>query len=257
MTLIKSETDNAEWLRIEQQRASLQAKWRKKAAFVLNRQLGRVLATMKQGGYVVEAALDSLIKYQDFEDYYKELYTEVGLKFAQRFKKKDLFDDIIAQRIVAYVLANSATKITDITETTLTEYRNIISDAILKGLGISEAMSLLTDHFKHLNAIRAERIARTEIVAASNAGSFFGAQESGIPMRKAWLSSSDNRVRGLKPKDPSSHVALNGQTVAMNEAFVEPRTGQKMMFPGDTSKKAGAENTINCRCTIIYKRDDI
>lgn len=100
---------------------------------------------------------------------------------------------------------------------------------------------------------RGERIARTETIAALNAGRVEGMRQlidSGEvdvqAVTKKWDSSGDGRVR-------DSHAEMDGQTVGVNEPFRSP-TGALMMHCGDTSLGAGGEDVINCRC---YTRLDV
>ena len=95
------------------------------------------------------------------------------------------------------------------------------------------------------------RIARTETVAASNAGSMMGYETSGVVNEKGWLSNRDQRRRGADPDDKADHWHMNGQRVKMDEAFVDHRTNARMMQPGDTSLGAGAEDVVMCRCTMV------
>jgi hypothetical protein len=252
---LSDENRAALFARVEAMRATQLAKARNRAAFVLNRQLGRVLATAKKSGIYTQDELPSLILASDWEEFFAKTYTDAANIFSKELQtKKSFFDDVVIAQVLLYVRSVSGQKISDINDTTIGIYREVFAQSIAEGLGISETMALLRERLTHLNAMRAERIARTEIVAASNAGSFAGAQSLGEVLTKIWLSSPDSRTRGTKPTDPSSHVALNGQEKEMNEAFVEGRTGARMMFPGDSSLGAGANNVANCRCTLIYKR---
>jgi len=96
--------------------------------------------------------------------------------------------------------------------------------------------------------LRGETIARTETTAALNAGRQEGiAQlvESGeVPAENVtgvWQSAADMRVR-------DSHVEMDQQERPIDEPFLSP-IGGLMLYPGDTSNGASAEDTINCRCT--------
>ena len=95
------------------------------------------------------------------------------------------------------------------------------------------------------------RIARTETISASNAGSFMGYEDSGVVKEKGWLSTRDQRTRGAKTGDKADHYHMDGQRVKLKEAFVDPRTGARMKYPGDTSLGAGGIDTVMCRCTIV------
>ena len=87
------------------------------------------------------------------------------------------------------------------------------------------------------------RIARTEIVAASNEGAFKGALDTGLELNKVWLTVMDGRER-------ESHAFVNGQAKAMNEPFTLG-DGVQISKPG--AKGAPPEDTINCRCAVGYQ----
>lgn len=89
---------------------------------------------------------------------------------------------------------------------------------------------------------RAKTIARTEVVAASNAGSLAQLQFVGLEAKKEWVSTHDARTR-------PSHILANGQTVGLDAAFIVG--GSTLRFPGDPGGAAG--QVINCRCTLAYE----
>ncbi|USK72671.1 phage minor head protein [Peribacillus asahii] len=90
---------------------------------------------------------------------------------------------------------------------------------------------------------RAITIARTEVITAGRAGQYFSDTQSGMVIGKKWRAAIQNRTR-------HAHREADGQVVALNEPFIV--NGEKMMFPGDASMGASADNLINCRCW--YKR---
>lgn len=92
---------------------------------------------------------------------------------------------------------------------------------------------------------RATTIARTEVIAASNAGSFAQAQVLDDPsMTKTWVATNDPRTR-------PTHRAADGQAVPLLSAFIVG--GFPLMVPGDPT--GPPEEVINCRCTQIYDFD--
>lgn len=102
--------------------------------------------------------------------------------------------------------------------------------------------------------LRGENIARTETIAAFGAAreeAFRQAIASGqlLPenVTGTWGATGDGRTR-------HTHMAMNGQDRKFGQPFVSP-SGAQMMFPGDTSLGAGPEETINCRCTKLYRVD--
>ena len=87
---------------------------------------------------------------------------------------------------------------------------------------------------------RAQLIARTEMVQASNTGIVQGYQLSGV-RRMKWLSYQDDRSgRG--------HDKMLGQIREIGRPFVAP-DGTELMYPGDPN--APIRHTANCRCTVI------
>ena len=92
------------------------------------------------------------------------------------------------------------------------------------------------------------RIARTEVLAASNAGFNITAEDA---LRKGstkkwdriWIASSDSRTR-------DTHAAANGQRCSVDGMFTIG--GSQMKWPGDRSSGAPAHETIHCRCTTAH-----
>lgn len=128
-----------------------------------------------------------------------------------------------------------------------TVQRSIDDGVALDGATIDKLTGRYSDSLLQL---RGETIARTEALASLNQSqneAFQQAIDDGLispsAVKRIWDASGDNRVR-------ESHQAMNGQAVGMNEPFVSPVTGARMMHPGDHSLGAPAEEIINCRCRI-------
>lgn len=102
---------------------------------------------------------------------------------------------------------------------------------------------------------RAETIARTESITALRAGRREGMQqgiEAGAiaqdAVKRVWNATMDSRTR-------PDHAQVSGQEVdGMNTPFTLP-DGSRMLYPGDTSLGASADQTINCRCYDEYVVD--
>lgn len=92
---------------------------------------------------------------------------------------------------------------------------------------------------------RAVTVARTETMAAVNAGAYAGAlrdaAERGDPAPfKVWLSTEDQRTR-------PTHVDADGQRTLLSSPFVVG--GAQLLFPGDP--RGPAQEVINCRCSLL------
>lgn len=92
---------------------------------------------------------------------------------------------------------------------------------------------------------RAITVARTETIAAVNAGIFrsavLDAEERGDPAPfKVWLSTEDSRTR-------PTHAEADRQRTLMSEPFRVG--GSALLFPGDP--RGPANEVINCRCSML------
>lgn len=189
-------------------------------------------------------------------------FTEVGLEQGLKGKfwtpdierkadtRFDLYDEIL-QRVIENAVGE---KIVQVNDFTLRQVKLWIWESIREGLTISEVAQIILDNTEIASIIRADRIAATETVFASNAGSYYSAQQTGNrygitkDLTKSWLTAGDERVR-------SSHKDASGQTVPMDAPF--QLSGGQLMFPGDSSLGADADEIILCRCTQSYNTDKV
>lgn len=130
--------------------------------------------------------------------------------------------------------------------------REQISDAIVEGVrdataaGLSQSETIdqirerIVEVYDFAATGRAERIARTEVIGASNAGSMQAMTQLGA-VAKEWLTSRDDKVR-------ETHDLMEGLTVPLTDVFISP-DGESLQYPGDPSAGPGA--IINCRCTVL------
>jgi len=58
-------------------------------------------------------------------------------------------------------------------------------------------------------------------------------------------------VRGRRKNDRHDHLHLDGVIVPIDEPFRDPRSGELLMYPGDTTLGAGPGAVVNCRCTLV------
>jgi len=93
--------------------------------------------------------------------------------------------------------------------------------------------------FRFADAVRSERIARTEMIAASNEGHLIEYAQSKMVDEKEWLTSLDGRER-------DDHREANGQKVPLGTPFMVG--GEKLDGPGLGHRP---ENNVNCRCVAI------
>lgn len=118
---------------------------------------------------------------------------------------------------------------------------------LVAGNALGESMTQLAARVQDaagVTAGRANAIARTEIIAAANAGSLGQVQLAfgdDPDVLKIWLATDDERTR-------IAHGQADGVGVPLGEAFVVG--GEALQFPGDPNGSPG--NIINCRCSLGY-----
>lgn len=120
--------------------------------------------------------------------------------------------------------------------------QSVLTQGILQG----ESVPNLTKRLERVTGgdhKAAIRNARTMITGAQNAGRIDAQERAkgmGIPVKKQWLATLDERTRHW-------HAELDGVTVETDEPF-ENEFGA-IMFPGDPD--ADGANIYNCRCTLL------
>ena len=185
---------------------------------------------------------------------YALVYNGVGLDFAEAVDKglTDTFgvqrqrrakQDTWEMRIGLYLEKEGGRKITEVNETTRRRIMNTARSGYEQGLGADAVAAMIEAAAPRATAGRGLLIARTEVIAASNLGSDSAARAFGVPLNKEWLATGDGRTR-------EDHEAANGQTVGLDSSFEVG--GSQLMFPGDSSLGAAADETIQCRCAVVY-----
>lgn len=163
--------------------------------------------------------------------------TDIGFGFNRPRFIENLVDSYFEEREVQF--ANIAERMTN---------RILTSVEIdqLEGVGVAQITRNLRGRFTEVGKNQAALIARTETHNAAgyaqNAYHKELSKDLGISMEKQWVATLDARTR-------SSHAAMNGVKVSMDEDFSMPN-GSLMAYTGDS--RGGAANVINCRCAIVY-----
>lgn len=193
--------------------------------------------------------------YEAIAEQYAADITDGFKSFAAYSKKavEDEEEEVIADQIPdfdpwdsniqTYLQTMAAFKVKYITDTTMREMRALITLSRDMGGTMDDIAKQIMYKFTQYSEYRAFRIARTEVVAASNFGSYFGALQAsdniGREMNKEWVDSGDKRVR-------DSHEKMNGETVPVSEKY-----SNGLDYPGDMLN-GSASQVIHCRCAQVY-----
>ena len=170
-----------------------------------------------------------------------------NLKASPSFERKDDGDvDYFELATINYLRKYGATKVKNISQTTVRQIRSMVEDGEREGLPVTEIAKAITGKISSIARIRAEVIARTEVHQAANVGAFVAAESTGLNLMKEWVSAADERTR-------EGHADADGQMVALHDKFqVADADGnmEELEFPGDPA--GSASNVIMCRCAVSY-----
>jgi len=198
-----------------------------------------------------------LLKHQPMNDYISEIWVKAGSIFAvdmmkriERAKKQEEDIDWWEDHYRRYMRERTLLKTHAIMDTQ-TEIVNgmidkVIERGIEQGWGVEKIQRAMRDDLieglTEINRFQAERIARTEVIGASNTGSFEGAKEEGVAIGKEWMTSGLPNIR-------QSH--LDYEAMGTVDMDYEYNTG--LQYPGDPN--GDPDEIINCRCVPTYTTD--
>ena len=152
----------------------------------------------------------------------------------------------------AKVLAQSASQITSISETTQANVMQIIQDAHDNGWSVPVTAKAIQQGMRDASPERATLIARTELAGAVNGGSLAATQivqsATGVQYAKVWTTAP-----GARYPRHENYPDLNGQVQNSLDGTFQVGDAQ-LRYPGDPD--GPPEEVCNCRCTLIYQEVD-
>ena len=149
----------------------------------------------------------------------------------------------ITERVQKFIDKKAFKFANEVNKTTKKKLRKTLSEGISEGESINELSVRVAEVFKIRKGAEAKRIARTEVLSASNEATLEAYNQSDTVEKKEWLATMDDRVRDW-------HATMNGEVVEKHKKF-----SNGLMFPGDPS--APADEIINCRCALLPYFDDV
>lgn len=174
----------------------------------------------------LEPIMHGVIKEQS-----REAFALLGKAFKE-FEEKRFIDDRLGA-VQTYLLKRVFEMAKKITKETNDQLGATLARAVSEGMSIPQATKEVGELFDSFEKYRSERIARTEIVRASNFATEEAFKESGVVEGKEWLATIDERTGELD-------AALDGQVVKLGADF--KAGGERVPYP---------PLHPNCRCTLI------
>jgi HK97 family phage portal protein len=141
--------------------------------------------------------------------------------------------DITQDNVIEFIEKESGEMISGINQTTLDKLRETLSEGVREGEGIDALKSRVMHVFEVASSVRAEMIARTEVLRASNFATTESYKQSGVVKGKEWLTAMDERTCPVCQP-------LDGQTVTLGRNF-KTELGDVEYPPIHPQ----------CRCTVI------
>jgi uncharacterized protein with gpF-like domain len=257
------------WTKVERLRRQLDVKYTALFNDAIKKELTQFVNDINKAG--LQGALSLMGAYAWNESMMiimNKLYKESAILFGNAVyravgvmgQKSDTFglNSEWVKEVLNFLVQYGFTLVSNMTQTTKVKLQEIVAKGIQEGKSIDQiTKDILSDETTGYSMMRAKRIARTEVMRASNYAAMIGADKHPFEVDKVWISARDKRTRRI-PKDMYDHYDMNGQKVGWADDFTS--TGKKgdlvvAGFPGDPTTPAGF--SINCRCTVGFepKRD--
>lgn len=129
---------------------------------------------------------------------------------------------------------------------TVRSIESTIAQGVADGESIAQLKGRIQDVYAYADSVRAERIARTETLAASNAGANEAYKQSPLVIAKEWSAESDAC---------EFCAGLDGKVVGLEENFAN--NGTDVAGDGDNTFRVSYDNLEypplhpNCQCAIV------
>lgn len=248
-------TDAQAWRQFIAFQKRYERKYQKRFYQLFRQQAKRVAAYIRQEGLdLAEANISTLVRPEEVEAILRQLYTEVGARWAsieadniQEYTKSWTapvrmkifgFNSWWESILNIYFSTLGGRKITKIDETTRQWLIKLIQDGRNAQLG-PEQIARSMERSPDVPLWRSRLIARTETVGAANMGGLEAARQSKLKMNKRWVNAHDKRVRETHKDQDQGGVG--GEVVPQEQPF-----SNGLMHPGDP--KGEAKEVCNCRC---------
>lgn len=170
---------------------------------------------------------------KDFADYTLE---QIGEKALQ---KKGIHLSNFLRLMTSFIHHEALTRSAIINDTSKTIIKRVLKKGNEAGLGQDEIAKKIKNKVKSISDFRSRTIARTEVHNAATYASQEIAQQSDQDLMREWVAVDDDRTR-------EDHADADGQQRSMDDPF--DVGGEELDRPGD----GDPENSINCRCSVIY-----
>lgn len=152
---------------------------------------------------------------------------------------------VLTQEILQYIEDRIVLLATETNDATVLTIQETIAEGVTNGESVAQLRKRIKAVYDEATTVRAERIARTESLAASNEGALEAYRQSPVVTAKEW-SAEANACEFCK--------ALDGKIIGLNEDFAKLGQGVEA---GDKKMQTNYEDIAhpplhaNCRCALL------
>jgi HK97 family phage portal protein len=156
--------------------------------------------------------------------------------------------DLEDPKVVDWIQQRGLESAAEINDTTKTKLKDTLSQGIEAGESIPDLAKRISAVYDEAKGSRAEKIARTETIAASNQANLETYRQveaqTGAKIKKAWLSAEDERTR-------ESHIKA-GENYSQDKPIGTEEDFYVGAGHGSAPAQIGRpEEDINCRCSVM------
>jgi len=151
--------------------------------------------------------------------------------------------DVTNPRVAEFIRTFGLQKATSVMDSLKEEIANSLAIGVEAGEGIPELKNRIQHSYAGFKdeGWKATRIARTEVISASNQGALEAYKQSGLRLKKGWLSSH-------LPDARDEHLLMESRKpIPVDRDFVLP-SGATCATPGQTGDPA---EDCNCACSVF------
>ena len=156
--------------------------------------------------------------------------------------------DIKDKRVLEWIATNAKNAGWSISDSIYERLRESLMEAVAEGMSIPKIRDMVSEIFGDISRNRAELIARTEVLKASNRGIMEGMIQSRVVEGKEWMTTEDDRTC-------EECMLMDGKEMGLEEPFFEQ--GEEHQFESGKTLVFDYEDIEHpplhpdCRCTII------
>lgn len=127
--------------------------------------------------------------------------------------------DLLNPKVKAVLEAYTASEVTKIDETTRSQIKRIIDQAIEAGKGVPEVAREINNQFTMFGKVRSQLIAHNEIAEVYSQAEMMSYRESGVVKGKKWYTAGDDKVsQGCYDNEKQGVIGINKQFQSGHDA---------------------------------------